>query len=815
MIRDILIATTLTLAACSLPAQAAVIGRTVPAAPLTDAQVEGRPEWQAYLSRSRALMAADKAALKAEKKEGATPVVLESSAGIKTMPLNRPAAWYASAEARHVADVIVSFQTPAGGWSKNTPRDGALRQPGQPYVASHAKAAPDDVSWGWVGTFDNDATTTEMRFLARVAQAAPNAAYQASFLRGLQYIFDAQYPNGGWPQVYPLQGGYHDAITYNDDAMVDIVKLLSAVARGKEEFAFVPEELRRKASQAEQRAIDCILASQVRIDGRLTAWAQQYSPVSLQPAGARNFEPDALSSAESSGLLMFLMQIDTPTPRITAAVDGGVAWLQATALRDQAWRNTPQGHVLVAEAGAPLLWARYVSLETGKPVFGDRDRTLHDDVSELSAERRNGYAWYVTSGQKVLNAYARWKKSVALPRVIVSTDIGGTDFDDFQSLVHLLLYSDSIDLEGMIASPWGEGRDRKQHLLKIIDEYAKDYPKLRTWSERYPTPERLRGISKQGGLDQAVPPGWGKPTEGSNWIISSARRDDPRPLWILLWGGFEDLAQALHDAPDIKSKLRVYMIGGPNKKWSTAAYDYIARAHPDLWIIENNSTYRGWFTGGRQDGDLGNESFVAQHVKGAGALGDYFAAIAPKVKMGDTPSLAYVLGAHPEDPGYGGWGGQFARAWDRPRFMFSKPPSAKDEVETFAVIELIYRPVGPAPAQPQAALIVDKQEFKGTLEKDGAWHFLFSPKESKTWSYRIRSNHPGLDGQTGGFTSRLPAPEQAARPSSKYPNWWTDNPALDLMEGQEPGAKTISRWREEFLRDFAERLSRTQVAVRP
>lgn len=406
MVKQLVLAMSLALL---LPARAAVVGQVTPAAPLTAAQVAGQPAWQDYLARSRALMDADKAAFSAERATGQAPPVPSSSAGFKTMPLNRPGPWYASAEARHVADVIVSFQTPAGGWSKNMARDGAPRQPGQPYVAGHS-ATSDQLSWSWVGTFDNDATTTEMQFLARVAQAAPDAAepYRASFLRGLRYILAAQYPNGGWPQVYPLQGGYHDAITYNDDAMVDIVKLLAAIAGG--EYAFVPDALRAEARQAEQRAIGCILASQVRIDGRLTAWAQQYSPLSLQPAGARNFEPDALSSGESSGLLLFLMQIEQPTPQVAAAIEAGVAWLQATALRDRVWQHTPQGSKLVEQAGAPPLWARYISLESGKPVFGDRDRSLHDDVSEISAERRDGYAWYVTSGQKVLTAYTRWKK---------------------------------------------------------------------------------------------------------------------------------------------------------------------------------------------------------------------------------------------------------------------------------------------------------------------------------------------------------------------------------------------------------------------
>ncbi|WP_288381810.1 DUF1593 domain-containing protein [uncultured Massilia sp.] len=397
------------------------------------------------------------------------------------------------------------------------------------------------------------------------------------------------------------------------------------------------------------------------------------------------------------------------------------------------------------------------------------------------------------------------------PRVIVSTDIGGTDFDDFQSLVHLLLYADAIELEGLIASPWGEGRERKRHLLAIIDAYEKDYPNLKTWSPAYPTPARLRSISKQGGLDLAPPPGWTRPTEGSDWIVQQARKDDPRPLWVLLWGGFEDLAQALHDAPDIKPRLRVYMIGGPNKKWSNAAYDYLAREHADLWIIENNATYRGWFTGGDQSGDLGNTAFVERHVKGAGALGDYFVGIAPQIKMGDTPSLSYVLGTNPEDPTRENWGGSFVRAWDRPRMVFDGAPPEGTVVETFAIMELRYRPAGKAPAAPRATLIVDKQEFPGFPQPDGSWLFLFSPKEVKAWTYRIASNHPGLDGQAGGFASRNPAPELARQPSSRYPNWWTDDPDPRLAEGQHQGAKTVSRWRDAFLRDFAKRLRRTQA----
>jgi hypothetical protein len=401
------------------------------------------------------------------------------------------------------------------------------------------------------------------------------------------------------------------------------------------------------------------------------------------------------------------------------------------------------------------------------------------------------------------------------PRVIVSTDIGGTDFDDFQSLVHLLVYADRIALEGLIASPWGAARNRKKHLLKLIDIYAKDYPNLKTHSAGYPTPDQLRALSKQGGTDSAGLRGWGERTEGSDWIIGRARQDDRRPLWLLVWGGIDDLAQALHDDPAIKKNLRVYWIGGPNKKWSATAYDYIAREHRDLWIIEANSTYMGFFRGGNQAGDLGNREFVTAHVKGHGALGDYFATIAREVKMGDTPSLTYLLspGATPENPAAesGSWGGRFVRAWDRPRTTFTKPPTEADTVETYSIVDLVYRPEGTAPPDASARLVVDDQEFTGFpgAGNDGSWHFLFSPKSARKWTCRIASNHPGLDGLTGSFTSVLPA--TGRKPSSDYPNWWTDNPDPEQREGDQQGANTINRWREACLRDFAERMRRCET----
>lgn len=407
------------------------------------------------------------------------------------------------------------------------------------------------------------------------------------------------------------------------------------------------------------------------------------------------------------------------------------------------------------------------------------------------------------------------------PRVIVSTDIGGTDFDDYQSLVHLLMYADAMQLEGLISSPWGPVRNRVTEILKTIDRYAQDYPNLKTWSADYPTPDYLRSITRQGGMDSAPPDGFSQPTDGSKLIIEAAKRPDPRPLWILVWGGIDDLAQALHDDPTIKQKIRVYYIGGPNKKWSTSAYNYIVRHHPDLHIIENNATYRGWFTGGDQRNGVDGATFVAKHLKGHGALGDFFNAYGDgQLKMGDTPSVAYVLGPNPEEPTQESkGGGRFVRAWDRPMYSFNATPTAADVVETYGLVELIVHPDGRAPAGTKAELVVPtsasaSDRFPGFAAADGSWHFRFVSKASQTWKYTIASNWPSLADPIGGsFTSVPPAASRATQPSARYPNWWTDNPDPALSEdvapfGPQHGIKTINQWRATYLADFAARADR-------
>ena len=394
-------------------------------------------------------------------------------------------------------------------------------------------------------------------------------------------------------------------------------------------------------------------------------------------------------------------------------------------------------------------------------------------------------------------------------RIIVSTDIGGTDPDDFQSMVHLLVYTDVFDIEGLISSPFDKGR--KRDILQVIDCYERDYENLETYSDRYPTPAALRAITKQGETERAPYAGVRRSTEGSRWIVQCARRDDPRPLYVLVWGLIEDLAQALHDAPDILPKLHVYWIGGPNKKWSPDAYQYIVDHHPKLWIIEANATYRGWFTGGNQSGQWGNRAFVKQHIAGKGALGDFFVSQKGDIKMGDTPSVGWLLKGNPDDPTQPGWGGQFVRAWERPYSRFERMTKKTDRMDVFGILELVLPMGNDVPKQAKAMLAVENQRLPGHAPGDGTLRFRFCPKAAKAYGFKIQSNVPALDGKTGGITAYLPSPDIAQRPTANLPNWWTDDPRLDLAEGSHHGAKTVNQWREDYLRDFSERVIRCQA----
>jgi PelA/Pel-15E family pectate lyase len=408
---------------------ASTVGVSPPVEPLTQTRIAQLPKveraaWLNYLERSAKQRQADKDALQAELKIAGikTPTEPPHGNGARSIPLNEAASWYAGPQARHIADVIVSFQIPSGGWGKNMDMSKEPRRPGEAYVPNNISKylsvgdfdTPLEPEWNYVGTIDNDATMTQIHFLAKVITAIgvkDSAPYNASFLRGMDYLFAAQFPNGGWPQVWPLEGGYHDAITYNDDAMTQVMELMRQAADGREEFAFVPQQLRARADASFTRGIQCILASQIVVNGSPAAWPQQADALTFKPVSARNFEPPALSSSESASLMLLLMNnLPHPTAAQQRSIRAAAAWLKKTAIPGQRWVRTPEGSQLIPSPGAEPLWPRYDQVGTDLPIFGDRDKTIHDHVNELSLERQRGYRWFSPDPKRALDRFDQWNK---------------------------------------------------------------------------------------------------------------------------------------------------------------------------------------------------------------------------------------------------------------------------------------------------------------------------------------------------------------------------------------------------------------------
>jgi PelA/Pel-15E family pectate lyase len=339
-------------------------------------------------------------------------VVFAGSGAVKWNQINRqPAAWYGTAEARAIADSVLRYQTEPGGWPKN--RD--MTEP--PDVAFVAETKYDHRA----PTIDNDATTTQIRFLACVATEQKEASSREAVLRGIDYLLAAQYANGGWPQYFPLIAGYYTHITYNDNAMVNVLTLLREVSAGTPPYAFVDAGRRAKSAAAVQRGVACILRCQVKQNGKLTAWCAQHDETTFAPAWARNFEPPSLSGDESVGLVRFLMGIEQPPAEVVVAIEAAVTWLQAVPIHGQRVDNIagPDGkrdRHAVPDSAAPVLWARFYELGSNKPIYTGRDKIIRYDFNEIERERRIGYTYLSDWPAKLIaQDYPRWRAKNALP----------------------------------------------------------------------------------------------------------------------------------------------------------------------------------------------------------------------------------------------------------------------------------------------------------------------------------------------------------------------------------------------------------------
>ncbi len=324
--------------------------------------------------------------------------------------------FFATPEAARIGDNLLFYQHPSGGWPKNLQLHDELtdgmrkRIDGMKLKKRYA-------------TIDNKATTTEITYLARLYNATGQKKYLDAVVRGFGYMFEAQYDNGGWPQFYPLSEGYYTHITYNDDAMVNVLKLMRDAMKGKEPFGCLPDSVKAAAAVSLDKGVDCILKTQVVQDGRPTVWCAQYGENTLQPANARAYELVSLSGQESDNIVLFLMSLSKPSPEVRRCVEDAVAWFKKSmikGMRMEKFTNTDgksDVHLVPCPQGdtpCQPLWARFYTIDGNRPFFCDRDGVMRFDLSEIGYERRNGYRWYNSDGMKVLKRYESWARKYGL-----------------------------------------------------------------------------------------------------------------------------------------------------------------------------------------------------------------------------------------------------------------------------------------------------------------------------------------------------------------------------------------------------------------
>jgi PelA/Pel-15E family pectate lyase len=369
-----------------------------------------RAAWTAYMKRSEERRATDFSIYAAEcrKLNQAVGKPAPGNSAELEMDNDTPESWYAGPEAKALADAAISYQTPAGGWSKAVDYSTGPRAPG-----IHWTSQKGDL-WHYCGTFDNRTTTEQIKLLAAVHAATQRQDAKDAAQRGLEYLLEAQFPNGGWPQNYPIESGYHEAITLNDDTLTHNLELLLAVAEGKEDFAFTQPELRQRAQAAFAKALSCLKAMQIQVDGKPTVWCAQHDPLSLAATSARTKEPPSLSGAESAQLVKFLMRSAPLTAEVTALIEPALAWLESHQLKGMRKTKNDKGKTdYVADAASTeVYWARFYDLKTGAAIFpGADDGILYATYREMAAKNKVSYDFMTTKPRDVISKeVARWKK---------------------------------------------------------------------------------------------------------------------------------------------------------------------------------------------------------------------------------------------------------------------------------------------------------------------------------------------------------------------------------------------------------------------
>lgn len=316
---------------------------------------------------------------------------------IKEDPYNIPylnAAYYTGDRAKDIkqADALISWQMDHGGWYKNM--EDKYNRPWDGQEPKSEMYTPED---GELGVIDNNATTNEILFLALMYKETGDARYKDSVLKGIHYLLEAQYGTGGWPQVYPARGSgsYSDYVTYNDNAMIRVMNVLTMVSQKQYPFNtdIVTERISEEINGSLDRGLDYILKSQIKVDGLVTAWCAQHDPVTYEPKKARSYEHPSISGSESVGIVQYLMSLPNPSTEVQAAIDGALSWFEEAKVEGVKYVSAdPQGQYFYKDS-ATNTWYRFYEIGTNLPIFSGRDGAIKHTIQEIEQERRDGYRW--------------------------------------------------------------------------------------------------------------------------------------------------------------------------------------------------------------------------------------------------------------------------------------------------------------------------------------------------------------------------------------------------------------------------------------
>ncbi|MBP6286690.1 MAG: pectate lyase [Ferruginibacter sp.] len=316
-----------------------------------------------------------------------------------------------------VAENMLLYQRSNGGWPKQFKAVAVNYK--RTLTTDEMRELKAGYSEGIDASIDNGATTKEIRYLAKAFKNTGDKRFLEAAQRGVDYLLKAQYANGGWPQFYPDLSGYRSQVTYNDNAMMNVLNVLYDIVYKVNDMDVVDAAYADKCVDAIVKGVQCILKTQWKQNGKLTAWCAQYNAKTLEPEMARKFELVSLSGMESVGIVRFLMRIEKPSPAIVEAVNAAVEWFNKVKITgykyvDVEAPNEKSGRDRVLQPdSAGLLWARFYDMNTNEPFFTGRDSERKRSITEVENERRTGYAWYGSWPAKLLaTEYPAWLRKL-------------------------------------------------------------------------------------------------------------------------------------------------------------------------------------------------------------------------------------------------------------------------------------------------------------------------------------------------------------------------------------------------------------------